>query len=36
MEFSMNTSSKLIEIRNISDVQPFKPHFENQLYLGHS
>jgi hypothetical protein len=32
----MNCKLNLDKIRNILDVQPFKIHSENQLYLVHS
>jgi hypothetical protein len=36
MDFQGIENSNLDKIIYISDVQPFKPHFENQLYLVHS
>jgi hypothetical protein len=36
MDFQGMSSSKLDKISNISDVQHFKAHSENQLYLVHS
>jgi hypothetical protein len=36
MDFQGIAISNLDKIINISDVQLFKPHYENQLYLVHS
>jgi hypothetical protein len=36
MIFHINHAQILMGIENISNVQPFKPHSENQVYLAHS